>query len=305
MKKLFAFILVLLMCGYSFGQNISTVSTSGDDNTADVTQTGQNTSNILQITNSSDADVIQDGVGNVVDLDQKGSWPAGSKSLDELAYIQQLGNNNQAQLWQLADQNTGSNEGNQYQDGNNNKLIAMQHTINANLDQDQIGNNNEAHSYQVGLNGYVKQYQEGIQNIAAVDEQGGGGWVVGNSATQIQDGNWNKSQISQYGDGGLKSAQGNTANISQYGSDNWAGEGLFNNGLFGIYQEGDYNTANVTQNDNVNWSKVLQYGDGNIVNVTQNGGTGLFNTYGDYVNKSTITQTGDNNNSTVSQTYVP
>jgi hypothetical protein len=238
-------------------------------------------------------------------MQQKGGWPAGSHSLGETGTITQLGTDNVAILRQLADADAGSNIGNQYQDGLANLAVAWQHTVNSEVDQDQLGDNNEARVYQTGFNGYVRQYQQGLQNIAAVDEQGGGGWVVGNSATQIQIGNWNKSEISQYGTGGAKSAQGNIAEVYQYGSDNWAGEGLYSNGLFGILQEGNYNSATVTQNDNVNWSEVFQIGDGNNADVTQNGGAGLYGTYGTYVNQSSVSQTGNNNNSVVGQTYVP
>ena len=303
MKKIF--LVMILITGLIYAQNTSNISSTGDDNIANVSQTGQNISDILQLSNNSTGTVVQNGQNNKSDLDQKGGWPAGSKSLDEYAYIEQIGSGNQAQLWQLADENTGSNIGNQNQNGDDNMAVAWQHTVNADLDQDQIGSDNEARSYQTGFNGYVKQSQNGIQNIAAVDEQGGGGWVNGNSAVQIQEGNWNKSEISQYGTGGAKSAQGNIANVSQYGSDNWAGEGLYSNGLFGIYQAGNYNIANVTQNDNVNWSEVLQFGDGNNVSVTQNGGTGLFNSYGSYVNQSSVTQVGNDNNVVVNQTYQP
>lgn len=304
MKKLFAiFVSVMFLAGFAFAQNTSTVDQTGDGNDADVTQTGSNTASIEQIANNSTATQIQDGTGNVADLDQKGGWPAGSTVVNETGYQEQIGSNNTATLWQLADGGSGGNTGNQYQEGSNNLVVAWQHTVDSDVDQDQIGNGNEAHSYQVGFNGYIKQYQNGTDNVAAVDEQAGGGWVVGNIAEQSQTGNWNKSEISQYGTGGAKNAQGNKAYITQNGSDNWAGEGLYSNGLFGIYQEGNYNEAEVTQNDNVNKSEVFQYGDGNMVDVNQTGGTGLFGDYGDYVNKSTVTQTGDNNNSTVNQTY--
>ena len=59
-------------------------------------------------------------------------------------------------------------------------------------------------SYQVGFNGYIKQDQTGNENIAIVDEQGGGGGIEGNIAEQTQIGNRNKSEISQYGTGGIK-----------------------------------------------------------------------------------------------------
>ena len=112
----------------------------------------------------------------------------------------------------------------------------------------------------------------------------------------------NRSEISQYGFGGTKTAQGNKAYIIQEGNYNWAGEGFFSNGLFGIYQEGNNNTTTVNQKNNSNKSQVLQYGNENEVKVTQNGAAGS-NFSGDYVNKSSVTQTGNNNSCTVNQTY--
>ncbi len=304
MKRIIFIIgLSLLIATFAFAQNKSTITTTGNDNTASATQTGSNEASIEQIANNSTATQLQDGSGNKADLDQKGGWPAGSTVLNEIGYQEQTGNNNQATLWQLADGGSGGNNGNQYQEGNGNKVIAWQHTVNGVVDQDQIGNNNEAHAYQTGFNGYIKQNQNGTANIAAVDEQGGGGWVVGNKAEQTQTGNWNKSEISQYGTGGAKSGQGNEAYITQIGHDNWAGEGLFNNSMWGIYQKGNYNVATVNQNDNVNKSQVFQSGDLNTSTVTQNGGTGLFGDYGMYINQSTVTQTGNNNNCNVTQTY--
>ena len=126
--------------------------------------------------------------------------------------------------------------------------------------------------------------------------------IEGNIAEQTQIGNRNKSEISQYGTGGIKTAQGNKAYIIQEGSNNWAGEGFFSNGLFGIYQQGNNNTTTVNQKNNSNKSQVLQYGNENDANVIQNG-TASSNSSGEYVNKSSVTQTGNNNSSTVKQIY--
>ena len=306
MKKLFVdLILVFSIASFGFAQNTSTVNTTGNNNTTLTTQTGSNVATINQIkVDWSSATQTQNGTGNIAEIKQETYfWGPGNNSDHNTAAQEQYGQSNNALIWQKPDPNLGHNTAVQYQNGSTNKLIAWQFAVNGEVHQDQIGNNNEAHSYQTGFNGYVKQYQEGMQNIAAVDEQGGGGWVTGNIAMQTQIGNWNKTEISQYGTGGSKTAQGNQAYVDQEGSDNWAGEGLFSNGLFGIYQEGNYNISTVTQNNNVNKSQVFQYGDNNSATVTQNGAPGLFGTYGDYVNKSTVTQTGNNNNGTVTQTY--
>jgi len=307
MKKLIFLFAMMFAVGMAMAQsNDASISTTGDDNIASITQAGlSNLATIEQIADNSSAIQIQNGESNVADLDQKGGWPSDSKVDGETGYQNQQGNNNHATLWQLADEGNGGNDGNQFQDGSNNIAVAWQHTVNATVDQDQVGTNNEAMAFQNGFNGYIKQEQNGIQNIATVDEQGGGGWDNGNSAIQIQQGNWNKAQISQYGTGGAKSAQGNSASITQTGDDNWAGEGLYSNGLFGIYQEGNYNNATVEQNQNVNKSEVFQYGDDNIATVVQNGGTGLFGDYGDFVNKSLINQNGNGNTANVTQTYMP
>jgi len=298
--------MVFAMSGLALAANTATITTTGSGNTANATQSGDlNIATIEQVANNSSATQIQNGLSNTADLDQKGSWPAGSTVESETGYQEQVGSNNQATLWQLSDGGSGGNNGNQYQNGTGNTVIAWQHTISSTVDQDQLGSDNEAHAYQTGYAGYIRQYQEGVQNVAAVDEQGAGGWAAGNKAEQTQIGNWNKSEISQYGTGGAKSAEGNEAYVAQYGHDNWAGEGLYNNALFGIYQEGNYNYASITQNDNVNKAEAYQYGDSNTIDITQNGGLGLFGAYGDYVNQCSVTQTGNGNSGSVTQTYSP
>ncbi len=44
MQKLFAFFIIVLLCGYTFAQNTSTVSETGNGNTHMVDQTGSNSS---------------------------------------------------------------------------------------------------------------------------------------------------------------------------------------------------------------------------------------------------------------------
>ena len=298
--------IVFVVSGLALAGNTATITQDGDDNTASATQSGDlNTATIDQIANDSSATQSQTGNNNNATILQEGKWPDGPV-FNESASQTQNGNNNVAEIKQITDSTHGGSTAKQVQNSNGNYARAWQFSWNSTIIQKQsVGNNNELQAYQTGNAGYIKQVQEGQDNIAAIDEQGGGGWTLGNTATQTQIGNWNKSLISQYGTGGSKSAEGNEAHVVQNGSDNWAGEGLFGTGLFGIYQEGNYNYARIKQNDNVNKAEAFQYGDFNTINITQNGGSGLFGTYGDYVNKCVVTQTGDGNSGAVNQTYSP
>ncbi len=305
MKRFYLIIVIIIsISDYSFSQNSADVYTFGYNDKTSVIQIGSNKATIdMNSVDFSSASQIQNGNGNIVQIEQTTYfWKTGGNSDHNIAAQKQLGNNNYARIMQNPDPDLGNNMINQYQNGNLNKLNASQFTVNSQIVQNQTGIKNDALSYQVGFNGYIKQDQTGNENIAIVDEQGGGGRIEGNIALQTQNGDRNKSEISQYGSGGIKSAQGNKAYIIQEGNDNWAGEGFFSNGLFGIYQQGNNNTTTVYQKNNSNKSQVLQYGNENEVHVIQNG-TACSNSSGDYVNKSSVTQSGNNNSCTVNQTY--
>lgn len=285
--------IVLAVSGLALAANTATITTTGSGNTASATQSGDlNIANIEQIANNSVATQIQIGLSNTADLDQKGGWPPGSTVVTESGYQQQVGNNNQATLWQLSDGGSGENNGLQFQEGTGNIVIAWQHTIHGYVEQTQLGTNNQARIYQVGFNNYAKQLQEGVDNWANIDEQAGG-WTAQNKAVQEQGGYRNKSLIAQYGTGGNgdKTANGNEAYVTQYGEDNWAGEGYNNGGLFGIFQAGDYNYAAISQTGIGNHATITQNGDGNYASQIQNG----------IGHSSTISQTGYDNSATVVQ----
>lgn len=301
MRKLTLLMVTLLVsAGLVVGQNTSEVLTEGDNNTNSVTQTGSNTAYIDQLANSSSATQIQDGSGNDARITQDGKWPEGPV-VSETAYQNQSGMNHEARIKQQTDSGHGNSSASQTQSGDGGHYAkAWQFSWNSSIIQTQSGDGtqNWVEAHQKGNHNSITQTQDGVGNVAAVDEQNGwGGPLTGSSITQIQIGKYNHTLVGQYG------GHSNDVMVEQYGWDNWAGEGLAGGGLYGVYQSGSENTANITQNDNVNKSELLQDGIGNTATVTQNGGSGWFNDYGDYVNKSNIDQTGDGNTSTVTQTY--
>ena len=134
------------------------------------------------------ASQIQNGNGNIAQIEQATYfWKTGGNSDHNIAMQEQIGNNNNAVITQNPDPDLGNNISNQYQNGNLNKLIASQFTVNSQTVQNQTGIKNDARSYQVGFNGYIKQDQTGNENIAIVDEQGGGGRIEGNIADANSD----------------------------------------------------------------------------------------------------------------------
>lgn len=301
MKKIISILGILAFtAGIAFAQsNVADISTTGDLNTTTILQTGTNNDGVIsQVANSSSATQTQTGASNEASIMQYGLWPAGPV-VNQVAAQTQIGNNNEAQIRQITDSGNGNSLATQLQDGSGHYTKAWQFSWSGKIQQEQFGQNNWAEAFQKGYNNTIIQIQDGTANVAAVDEQDGWGSVHGNLAEQYQYGNWNHSLIGQYG------GDGNKAKVTQDGNDNWAGFGLSGGGLWGIYQAGNGNEVIVEQNLNVNKSAAFQYGDANLISVTQNGGTGLFNTYGDYVNKSEVTQNGNGNAADVVQTFVP
>lgn len=301
MKHLFIVLFaIIFMSSFVFAQsNTSTITTEGDGNTATATQIGSTNNAVIdQTANTSTATQYQLGSNNKATITQYGQWPAGPV-VNQVAIQTQTGSGHEAQIRQITDSGNGNSTSEQLQDGAGHYAKAWQFSWNSEITQTQYDENNWAEAYQKGFNNTIEQIQDGKGNVAAVDEQTGWGSVYGNFAGQYQTGRWNHSLIGQNG------GDGNNATVTQIGDDNWAGFGLSGGGQWGIYQSGSGNIADVNQNLNVNKSEVFQYGNGNTVNLTQNGGTGLFNTYGDYVNKSIVTQNGNENTGTVTQTYTP
>lgn len=276
-------IFVLGLTGLALAGNTSTVDQTGNDNTATVTQDGDgNVASIEQASNDSDATQDQDGNNNNAVLEQVSGWPVpGTAVINETGSQTQDGTDNQAELMQWSNEGFGGNTGIQLQEGIANNAIAWQYSIDSDVSQTQDGTGNKARIYQVGFENSATQKQEGDDNWAAIDEQASSESEGGNTAYQGQFGSRNKSLIAQYGAEGLKTAIGNLASVTQDGDDNWAGEGYNNGGLFGIFQAGDYNEAEITQDGDENEASIYQYGNLNDASIDQDGNS----------NVATVTQT--------------
>lgn len=335
MKKLFAFIAILLMCGYSFAQ----------DNTATVDQFGTNKATVEQDGSSNEADVDQGAVGSAVTnfgTNLGGDWKYG-------AFVKQIGNSNEA----VIDVNSSSNGAKIDQEGASNYAsmelnASISKTTNwdrMGLDIDQLGNNNHATQKTISSFGVY-----GVQGMI-IDQDGDY-----NKASQLSiGGSQTTIEIFQEGDNNNNPAMSsNTFDVSATGLQNplalpWvhkpAGDFTqYNNAYKGVahidvlgddnntaqYQEytvwalggdndayiditgstndaaqgqlGEFNVADLDVLGDGNRISMSQYGDANISTVNISGNNNIAGTQQELDgNNATINQTGNGNLGTVLQ----
>jgi hypothetical protein len=292
MKKLFALLTVVLFSGFMMAQNTSTVDQTGNQQVASVTQTGNNTSDIDQVTDlitggKQTATVVQDGTLNSSIIDQNNT--GGTQVVSNDAYINQIGTSNfssqttrsygnqDINLWGL--QNGLENTLTQatiggytssfvaYQTGDLNKAEQTMTSSNTDGKIDQLGDGNYAKQYFTGQNhGYYTNgmliVQTGDDNDAT-QEFHGGGWGVGSNGQIHQTGNLNNA--TQYSDGFP-----NTQLTTQVGDENQAEttqNGNFNSGI--IYQDGNFNFGSISSTGNNNTADINQLGNSNSATITQ------------------------------------
>jgi len=238
----------------------------GDDNSATVTQENESTadSRVFQDSDNSSATVDQDGTDLYSDVDQQISEygeavvdqsGAGHRSrilqngaYDSYAEVIQTGDTNTAFINQ-ADVGGPAEQNNAYieQNGDDNQSAIRQLSSNNIADSYQEGSLNESYIVQragSGLGHYAESAQYGTENYSEID-QGSLGTTTNHEAYLEQDGDYNKSYITQNG------STGNfIADVTQYSDNNYSE----------VVQTGvNDGTATVMQNGNGNFAYSYQY----------------------------------------------
>lgn len=304
MKKLFALIVVLLMCGYGFAQNTAVVTQTGDNQDANVGQTGSgNISTVYQLTDNSgvnQSDVIQSGISNQAYVEQYETG-GGGNTPGTIAFIKQIGNYNLGYQYMNAPGfNSGQSQSaeqyghynyvnqrvdagynisqNSYQNGNNN--ISQQYSTSSQGYQSSSiqtwGNSSEAYQTAIGTkaNLHITQYG-GDDNYANQNFSGAFGFVAGNTGDITQNGYYNTGYQTLVG------MEDNDLDLTQAGNWNTSTQ----------YTDGDINTSSVYQAGNSNIGYINQAGDSNNASITSVGNG----------HNGSITQTGGMNDAVITQ----
>ena len=282
MKKLITLLGVFIFAGsMAFAQNSSTVTQSGDDNSATV-----------------DQQYVGYGAQNVATVEQI----AGEEKGNTVSSLNQFGADN---LYDI------------YQEGNGN--LVRQHpeqgkqgpSINGKIDIDQIGDDNTVHDAdQTGYGNTVNITQDGSNNFVDVegqDSRATEGEYSGNTVNVTQNGSGNMVGTGT-GTGIYQTNGGNVININQDAGSRAGtqsvqtstglpaqegGQGLvqisgydnkMNINQYGsgskvkfVLQDGSMNTVNINQGlssmGGMHTAEVTQVGVDNTANITQNGGS--------------------------------
>ena len=334
-KQIFLGALALMIGAIGFAQSTSTVDQTGINNVADVNQTGDNLSTIIQNhgfgVEGHTAIVTQlqnlDGTNNVSDIlqDQRGAY----------VNVYQEGASNYSGLKQ-----SGPNTANINQNGIGNVLgdytsftgKAFQKNGTSFSDDDnvlnltQLGDGNKAGVWQEHHATAVIN-QIGDENTTVVYQTGMAGGAY-NAANALINGSYNKTTQSQIGDGNISNVkigfQTNPTYISDENQVTTYQKGNSNDASFGL-TKGDGNVADISQIGNSNYTEFsVQYGnentltetvagnsnrtrlsisaawgsssDGNNINITKNGnGNFVAGVITGDNNNVDITQSGNNN----------
>ncbi len=307
MKKLSFILAMVLGTGMAMAQtHISTVIETGDNQEAEITQTGPGdiTSNVnqsnainfakvmqinpgLALSNDILSDVFQSGIHNTATVTQNHNGTAGPLGLIK-ALVNQSGNENEAIQKQGPHGQLGSNYVEIMQSGhwNNASQNQLKYGNDARINQSGIGNT--AMQAQDAAAAYIDDF-EGSMNTALINQSGDGNW-----SEQSQDGWANDVQAYQSGDNNTsKQTQKydswkSIAFVNQLGNSNEATQdqiGRLNNAKISQYSSG--NEAIQTQTSvgtrpnavyfPLNEAEIIQLGgDGNIARQTQTTATGEF-----------------------------
>ena len=140
MKKLtFLFTMVIAISMAMAQSNDADISSVGDNNTTNISQTGSsNDADIDQTANLSTALQTQSGSSNQAIITQLGKWPDGPV-VSEIAIQTQTGDNHFATVSQITDSNNGGSLSNQTQSGQNQFARAFQYSWNSTIIQTQTG----------------------------------------------------------------------------------------------------------------------------------------------------------------------
>ncbi len=277
MKKIATLLLAFFFtAGLAFGQSTAVVDQIGDDNQATIDQVGTGiTSVILQNGNTNRASA---SMANPDD---------GAPNQATSAQVQ-IGDGNKATIdWTQTVERRQDTELIQIQAGSGNKAT-MDVRDNLLVAQIQVGDDNKAKVDNMSHTMEIAQLQVGDDNVAKAL---GAGSPTGGVIYQIQQGDRNKSLVTQYNS--ITQNGGTTVGTEQIGNDNLAKVDLhqarFNEAF--VYQEGDDNRGVIRIDGTGNLADIYQFGSDNRAKIEQfsNG------------NVADINQTGSNNHAVIMQ----
>lgn len=243
MKKLFSiFIIIALAVSVSFAQNTATANQNGDFNNATITQTGSNNALVEQNSYADDP-----AKGNTVNVTQtlvgalkntatvyQGDIAAGKVTRKSIATVNQLGENNDAQIYMHTTRSGQNDESTIMQNGKDNQAISYL----------------RSHQSQFEFT-YVRQ--NGYDNYAYQDkdDEREGSLIIKQTSTVEDMGN----EAYQY----THKDQARNLYIEQIGAKNFAKQDIYKGSWSTVVQYGDYNEAKVyTPNNQKNKSTILQ-----------------------------------------------
>ena len=291
MKKLVLFFAAMFVTIFVMAQNTADVTQTGNDQNTVVTQTGAdqhatvtqdgnlNKTIVDQLAEASSygpgkqtATVTQDGTSNLASIDQ--NQTGGGDKAENTALIDQIGTNNKAYQTENA---PGSNSGQHLTAIQNGTENLSHQLINGGYTDyfwvDQKGKYNVATQTGTGITtNTARIYQDGLRNNAVQTLKGSnngyyGGFFYNEKVKIDQTGNDNSAKqiFSGYG-----SNHGNSAYIGQTGNNNMATEtGDGRNVYADIIQNGYRNTATTKQTGSKHQIFLNQIGNDNTVRVTQ------------------------------------
>lgn len=276
MKNVMLSAAALMIGAVVFAQNTSNVTSTGSGNLTVVDQLtagGSNVSNVTQEFTDNTARVDQNGTNRSL-VDQQGNVNGGAASgQDNLAIIDQVGGSagaNRSSALQYGD----GNYANADQDGSMNISSIQQ----GNLISGGGAEDNWARALQLGDANRVDILQQHDNNFGLAD----------------QTGDSNRAFMNQRSNPG--SVGGSTSRMTQVGDDNFATsrQTTVVGAAVGSYS----NTEIVMQNDDHNYSKLVQRGDDNLSRVNQSGSSAGVSAW---ANRADVDQQNNLNTSRITQ----
>jgi hypothetical protein len=279
MKKLYAFIVVLLFTGFTLAQHTDVVNQTGDGNAAYVDQGFMpapgpglpgNEAYVDQIGNGNDADVDQLNGGFAGDAHYAKVYQSGNGNTGNIfqersagdALVQQLGNGNWADIFQTGNFNTVTPyqpyDAYAFSQGNGNVITIDIWGTNSTAYAKQVGNGNNidqdlgtAYGEKVESSDFeAHQYGNDNEALQWMDGQGfaGGITALDNFGKIYQDGNGNTA-IQRMTENSFPAAANNYANAFQDGNGNWSEQNQAGAGNSSIHsQVGNGNVEVTNQN---------------------------------------------------------
>lgn len=265
------------------------VNIAGSDNKGSVEQLGGNNSgNVMQMGNNNKGDVYQKGNLNEghIYAGWEGSWWSSYKvtGSNNVASVDQIGNDNWAGIWSLGDGNTSYID----QTGNNNMArLSQGYNYNGIIGVPKVYpvHNNVNNAIQNGDDNSVRNFQFGDGNIFKLEQNNDKNTVGGRSWNNPPGGNYRAEYFQQYGDdnrfAGVVKNHANKIRFNQNFNAVQDGDATLDAASI---QDGNLNDIGLMQGQD-DWALIQQFGDSNDALLWQDGAD----------HSATIIQTGNGN----------